>query len=160
MAKRNARAKKGAAMNLVSLMDIFTILVFFLLVSQAQTDQLPEDEKLTLPNSIAQTRPETTVTVMITQDRIIVEGQQVATIHSVVQQQDKIVQSVHDALTKELGKVLVKDAEVNTSLREVTILGDKTIPFKVLKKIMNTCVKVGYKKISLAVIQQSAVKQS
>jgi len=139
MAKRSARVKKGASMNLVSLMDIFTILVFFLLVSQSETDELPEDEKLTLPNSIAQTKPETTVTIMITPDRIVIEGKQVASIEDVVAQEDKIIRTVHAALSKELNKVLVKDIEANQSLQEVTILGDKSIPFKVLKKVMNTC---------------------
>ena len=39
--------------------------------------------------------------------------------------------------------------------KEVTILADKTIPFRALKKIMSTCTGSGYGKISLAVIQRA-----
>jgi biopolymer transport protein ExbD len=38
--------------------------------------------------------------------------------------------------------------------REITLLADKTIPFKVLKKIMSTCTASGYGRISLAVVQK------
>ncbi|MEJ2477882.1 MAG: hypothetical protein P8Y40_10360, partial [Desulfobacterales bacterium] len=39
--------------------------------------------------------------------------------------------------------------------KEVTILADKTIPFRALKKIMSTCTGSGYGRISLAVIQKA-----
>jgi biopolymer transport protein ExbD len=39
--------------------------------------------------------------------------------------------------------------------REVTILSHKTVPFKVLRKIMSSCTYAGYEKISLAVIQKA-----
>ena len=42
--------------------------------------------------------------------------------------------------------------------RELTLLADKSIQFKVLKKIMSTCTAAGYGKISLAVIQKEIRK--
>lgn len=160
MNARHKRNKKGAPLNLVSLMDIFTILVFFLLVSQSESDALPEDEKMTLPQSIAQSKPEQTVTVMITEDRIVVQGNEVALLEDVAAQEEKIIGTVKAALQKELNKVLVRDVGENEQLQEVTLLGDKSVPFSILKKVMSTCTELGYTKISLAVTQKSATSQS
>jgi biopolymer transport protein ExbD len=160
MAKRHARGKKVPSMNLVSLMDIFTILVFFLLVSQAESDALPEDDKMKLPVSISESKPAQTVTVMVTRDRIMVQGAEVANLEAVAQLEEKIITTVKSALQKELDKVLVKDVGANKDLLEVTILADKSIPFSILKKVMNTCTELGYTKISLAVVQKSAKAQS
>lgn len=156
MAKKHEKAKRGATMNLVSLMDIFTILVFFLLVSQSTVDELPKDENLKLPESIAQKKPEETVTVMIARDRVIVQGKEVAAIEDIQNQEGKVIDTVRTALEKELKKVVVKDVGANEQLQEITILGDKAIPFSVLKKVMNTCTELGYTRISLAVVQKSA----
>ena len=60
----------------------------------------------------------------------------------------------------ELSKVLVKDVGANEQLQEITLLGDKSIPFSILKKVMSTCTELGYTKISLAVVQKSAASQS
>ena len=54
MERRNERGKKTVSLNLVSLMDIFTILVFFLLVNSAQVEVLPNARDLQLPESIAE----------------------------------------------------------------------------------------------------------
>ena len=52
MERRNVRGKKSVTLNLVSLMDIFTILVFFLLVNSGQVETLPNARDITLPESI------------------------------------------------------------------------------------------------------------
>jgi len=62
------RIKGQANLNLTSLMDIFTILVFFLLVSSSNPSKLPDAEKIKLPVSIAETEPKETLVVMITKD--------------------------------------------------------------------------------------------
>ncbi len=157
---RRHKRSKAAPLNLVSLMDIFTILVFFLLVSQSESDNLPEDERMKLPESIAQTKPEQTVTVLITQDRILVQGNEVARLEDVAAQEEKIIATVKAALQKELNKVLVRDVGENEQLQEITLLGDRSIPFAILKKVMNTCTELGYTKISLAVTQKSAASQT
>jgi biopolymer transport protein ExbD len=40
----------------------------------------------------------------------------------------------------------------------VTILGDKDIPYRLLKKVMATCTESEYGRISLAVLQKSTDK--
>ncbi len=38
--------------------------------------------------------------------------------------------------------------------REITIMGDKSLPYDVLKKVMATCTDADYGRISLAVLQK------
>ena len=48
MGRHHIRNKATAALNLVSLMDIFTILVFFLLVNSSEVEVLPNDKDIQL----------------------------------------------------------------------------------------------------------------
>ena len=66
MERRNDRGKKSAGLNLVSLMDIFTILVFFLLVNSGQVETLPNAKDIKLPESIAEQKSRETVIVTVT----------------------------------------------------------------------------------------------
>ena len=38
--------------------------------------------------------------------------------------------------------------------REATIMGDKQVPYKILKKVMASCTEAGFARISLAVLQK------
>lgn len=155
--QRTARAKRAPGMNLVSLMDIFTILVFFLLVSQSSVQEIPKDDNLKLPESLAQTPPEETVTVMIARDRILVQNKAVIEMDKVLNSSGELLPAVQNALQKELGKVVVKDLGANDKLQNINIVGDRSVPFSVLQKVMKSCTDMGYTRISLAVLQKSAV---
>ena len=52
--RKASEQRRGGTLNLVSLMDIFTILVFFLLVNSAAVEVLPTPQAMTLPNSSAE----------------------------------------------------------------------------------------------------------
>ena len=70
MERHHKRTKRsGSGLNLVSMMDIFTILVFFLLVSSGETEVLPNPKDIQLPESAALERARETVVVMVTGDR-------------------------------------------------------------------------------------------
>ncbi len=70
MARHHARGK-GAPLNLVSLMDIFTILVFFLLVNSSSVEVLPNAKDVQLPESIAEEKAKETVVIIIGDEDII-----------------------------------------------------------------------------------------
>ena len=38
--------------------------------------------------------------------------------------------------------------------REITVMGDKSLPYDVIKKVMRTCTDADYGRISLAVLQK------
>ena len=74
--KRMSRNKVGIPkMNLTSLMDVFTILVFFLLVNSGQSEILDTPKQVVLPESNIETRPHETVVIFVSPEEIIVQPQ-------------------------------------------------------------------------------------
>jgi len=158
MEKHHARNTRSGALNLVSLMDIFTILVFFLLVNSSDVETLPKSENLQLPESIAEQKAKETVVILIGEVDILVQGKVVATVAEVLAQTGNDIPALREALKSQNDRVLRRAAQDDIAGREVTIMGDKEIPYKVLKKVMATCTGADYGQISLAVLQKSSEK--
>jgi biopolymer transport protein TolR len=158
MERRHERGKRGAALNLVSLMDIFTILVFFLLVNSAEVETLPNAKDIQLPESIAEEKANETVVIMISDEDIIVQGLPVAKVADVMRLQGNDIPELRQALLSQNDRVLRREAREDIAGREVTIMGDKDISYKLLKKVMATCTASDYGRISLAVLQKSSDK--
>jgi biopolymer transport protein TolR len=158
MDKHHARNSRSGALNLVSLMDIFTILVFFLLVNSAEVETLPKSENLQLPESIAEQKAKETVVILIGEVDILVQGKAVAKVADVLAQKGNDIPALREALKSQNDRVLRRAAQDDIAGREVTIMGDKEIPYRVLKKVMATCTEADYGQISLAVLQKSSEK--
>ncbi len=124
--ERHHRRHKGASeLNLVSMMDIFTILVFFLLVSSVNVEVLPNPKDLKLPESIAEQRARENVVVMVTDREILVQGRPVATIAEVMARDDLAIPALEEALRSQSDRVLRKESMANIADREITIMGDR-----------------------------------
>ena len=144
-------------LNLVSLMDIFTILVFFLLVSSSDVQQLPNNKKITLPTSVAEKAPKETIVIAITKTAILVQGREIVKIDDAMDKPEPVI----DALEKEL-----KFHSTNTSLqrqsgeqgKSVTIMGDENIPYQLLRKILASCRQANYTHIAFAALQKAKGK--
>jgi len=158
MEKHHKRNMGSGALNLVSLMDIFTILVFFLLVNSSDVQTLPNAKDMKLPESIAEKKPEETVTILIGRTDILVQGSPVAKIEQVMATQGNDIPALREALLSQNDRVLRREANDDIAGREVTIMGDKDIPYRLLKKVMATCTASDYGQISLAVLQKSSDK--
>jgi biopolymer transport protein ExbD len=141
---------KPAKLNLVSLMDIFTILVFFLLINSGDNEILKLSKHVKLPDSVAETPADSTITVTVTEKDIIVDGRPVATIEDVVNSNGII-----PGLAKELAYLASRRSELTAEEkvkgRAVTILGDHTVPYEILKRVMMTCARSNYRDLSMAV---------
>jgi biopolymer transport protein ExbD len=155
---RHHKKHKHPVLNLVSLMDIFTILVFFLLVNSSNTQQLPNKKDLKLPTSIATKVPKETVVIAITPSQILVQGQKIADIQSELGKTDKIIDSLKDELSFHAQKSSVSNAAINFRGRPVTIMGDENIPYELLRKVMATCREANYTQIAFATVQQAKQK--
>jgi biopolymer transport protein TolR len=144
-------ADKNATLNMVSLMDIFTILVFFLLVSAASSDILPTPKNIKLPRSTAETAPKENLVIIVSKDKILLQGKQVSDIKTIINQKGLMVMPLYKMLAK-LSKsgVSSKDNKKITN-KGITIMGDKEIPYLLLKKIMLTCSAAKFQNISFAV---------
>lgn len=158
MSKHHLRNKGSGGLNLVSLMDIFTILVFFLLVNSSDVETLPNSKDLQLPESIAEKKAKETVVILIGEVDILVQGRVVAKVADVAAQSGNDIPALRQALLSQNDRVLRRDARTDIAGREVTIMGDKEIPYSVLKKVMATCTESDYGQISLAVLQKSSEK--
>jgi biopolymer transport protein ExbD len=140
---------KGASLNLVSLMDIFTILVFFLMVNQSEVEVLDTSTKIKLPDSISEQRPENRLVVSVSHDDIVVQGRPVAQVAELEHAQEPLIAG----LKTELDYRASRKGEVPERGFEITIMGDREIPYWLLKKIMMTCQSADFARISLAVNQ-------
>jgi biopolymer transport protein TolR len=158
MAKHHKRNRGSGALNLVSLMDIFTILVFFLLVNSSDVEVLPNAKDVQLPESMAEEKAKETVVILISDTDILVQGEPVARVDEVMALTGNDIPALRQALKSQNDRVLRREAQDDIAGREVTIMGDKDIPYRLLKKVMATCTASDYGRISLAVLQKSSDK--
>jgi len=157
--KRMRRNRPGTIpLSLTSLMDVFTNLVFFLLLSQgvANVDEPPKEIKL--PDSYVDVKGRASVNILVSEETISVQGEPVAATPDVLAAQSDLIPTVRDklALIKRASTGTL-DKDGNDPNQEVTILAHSAIPFKVMKKLMMTCTTAGFSKISLAVRENSGV---
>lgn len=142
-------------MNLTSLMDVFTILVFFLLVNSATTEVLESPKRITLPESVVESKPRETVVIFVSATEVVVQGDPVVRISDILTMDGELIEPVSERLAELSENVIGIKTKVVAESQEVTILADKSVPFNVVKKVMSTCTSEGYGRISLAVMQKS-----
>lgn len=151
---RRAKHATPASLSLTSLMDIFTILLFFLLVSVSTSQKMPDQNYILLPKSTAEELPKETLTVEVSGGTIIVQGQLIAETAVVENQESALIIALKKELDYQAGKSAAPLNEQGFPEREVMILMDSKIPYAVLDKIMKTCMLTEYSKISFAVMQE------
>lgn len=155
--KRMARSKKPVAgLSLVSLMDVFTILVFFLLTNSSSTEVLSNPKEIALPDSVVESKPRETIVIFVSSEVVLLQGEPVMKTSDLLKSKRDVISVLRSKLLGQKDKVIGTSTKAATDSKEVTLLADKKIPFKVLKKIMSTCTSAGFSKISLAVIQKAS----
>lgn len=144
-ARRNDR---NASLNMVSLMDIFTILVFFLLVNATNAEVLPSPKNIVLPSSSSEKMPTRNLVIAVSNANIRLQGQVVISVKSAMENSSKTIKPLFESLKR------MSDNKIITDKKGVTIMGDKQIPYALLKKIMLTCAGAEYTNLSFAVNQK------
>jgi biopolymer transport protein ExbD len=147
--------RKITVLNLTPLMDVFTILVFFLLFHSSGSDILKTPKQIKLPDSVVEAKPRETVVIMVSPEEVLVQGEAVISTPELLEDSIGTVREVTDRLKQLERNIIGISTKTIAKSREITILADRTIPFKVLKKIMSTCTGSGYERISLAVVQKT-----
>jgi biopolymer transport protein TolR len=150
-AERKSRNQSALDMNLVALIDIFTILIFFLLSSAAGVEILSNSKAVKLPESISQKSPVETVVVTITRNEIVVDGRLVATVDDALKTEGDLIAPLKAELDllQSSRKVIREDNAAQA--RAVTIMGDKEIPYRLLRKVMYTAAQSNFSDVSFAV---------
>jgi biopolymer transport protein TolR len=143
----------GLGLNLIPMMDVLSVLVFFLLFHSFNST-MPEG-RIALPDSVVETRPRETITIVVTPDVVMIQGDAVVNTAELFADS---VGTVHEVTARldQLERNNGSSTGTGVDGKEITLLADKTIPYNVLKKIMSTCTASGYGRISLAVAQKSA----
>ena len=143
--------QRNAALNMVSLMDIFTILVFFLLVNATSTEVLPSPKNITLPEAAAEKLPALNLVIAVDERVIRLQGKAIVTVKDALKGDKNSIRPLFDAL-----RVASTTVKGIADKKGVTIMGDQEIPYQLLKKIMLTCAGAEYTNISFAVTQKAS----
>ena len=146
--------KKITKMNLTSLMDVFTILVFFLLVNSGSVELVEAPKDVKLPESRVETKPRETVVIFVSKEDVLVQGKIVARVADILEGQAATIDPITARLAELRENIVGPSTMAVAASQEVTILADKAVPFVVIRKIMSTCTGEGYENVSLAVIQK------
>ena len=154
--KRMSRNRtKITKMNLTSLMDVFTILVFFLLVNSGSVEVLDAPKDVVLPESKVESKPRETVVIFVSPEEVLVQGQQAASVDAILAAEEGSTDRITARLAELKENVVGPSTMAVAGSLEVTILADKSVPFIVIKRIMSTCTGEGYENVSLAVLQKA-----
>ena len=155
--KRMSRNRvKITKMNLTSLMDVFTILVFFLLVNSGSVELLEAPKDVKLPESREESKPRETVVISVSPESVIVQGVAVADVAQILDGEAGALDPLGDRLAQLKDNIIGTSTTAVAESQEVTILADKSVPFIVVRKVMSACTGEGYENVSLAVIEKPA----
>lgn len=152
-AERKARNSSSLDMNLVALIDIFTILIFFLM-SSAGIEVLTTARAIKLPQSTAEKSPRETVVITVSATDIVVDGRKVASVEEALAGQDDLIAPLKAELDVMASRQTIRK-ENEAQARAITIMGDKSIPYRLLRKVMYTAARANYADVAFAVTQKA-----
>ena len=155
--KRRKRHRGASHFALVPFIDMMTILVVFLLAHTAEVDILPNTKNISIPQSLSERKPNAAIVVMVTTDSVYVDGKLVGSIAEIVANSGNVFEPLKAALVAQNQLALGGAQRTEIAKREVTIMGDKSTPYSVLKRIMLTCSDAEYGKVSFAVVERERV---
>lgn len=159
MLRRHVRGnKQEPTMNIISLIDIMSVLVLFLLVHSSEVEVLPNPNEIRVPESIAEAHPDPAVVVMVTRSEVLVQGQSIISLADLEKNTGAVIEVLETALREqqEFRVDGVAAPVVEASDRAVTVLADRDTPYSVLKKVLATCTASEFGKVSFAVTQKEA----
>ncbi|MBD3346954.1 MAG: hypothetical protein GF401_18020 [Chitinivibrionales bacterium] len=156
---RKSRSNTQVKLNITSMMDMFTIILVFLLKSFSTQGQLVTPAKgLLLPASSIERTARQAQTIKISENSIAVEDVQAVDetgYEELLAQKDFLIEPLYDVLIKfaEEAKRLA-EATGDEFSGEITIQGDVEIPYNVLTRVMYTCGQAGYPVMNLVVYRK------
>ena len=149
-AERKGRNQTMVDMNLVSLIDVFTILIFFLLSSASGVELLASPKAVKLPESVSEKAPKETILLVISGTEILVDGRVVANVADVMATKGDLIEPLKAELDL-LGNRAIVRADNQDKGKAITIMGDQNIPYQLLRKVMYTSARANFSDVSFAV---------
>ena len=152
-AERRSRNQTMVDMNLVSLIDVFTILIFFLLSNSGGVEILPSPKAVQLPESVSEKAPRENLIVVVSGSEILVDGRKVANVAEVLAMEGDLIAPLKAELDLQANRQVIRK-ENEAQSKQLTIMGDKDIPYRLLRKIMVTSARSNFSDVSFAVRQR------
>ena len=149
--RRRKRRFDDPLVNLTSMVDVLSVLMFFLLTIYTGGGYLTVlPDGLTLPNSTVTASLTRNLEVAVLTDKILVEREPVADDPRVFAENDDLLLPALQAVLAAKAPPPAADGAPVPETR-VTIAADRTVPFRLLKKVMYTVDQAGFRRQSLAV---------
>jgi len=158
---RGRKQEGTMSLNLTSMMDMFTIILVFLIFSFSNQDQnLKLDGDLTLPESTAGLEFKWAINVNLTPTELKVEGNTIAKIRngklpsSKVDKEKKRILPLYNLLKKY--REIENQESVNPTEDETVISfqADKNLPFEIVDLVMKTSAQAGYPNFRFVVMKK------
>ncbi|MEW6682393.1 MAG: biopolymer transporter ExbD [Nitrospirota bacterium] len=144
-------------LNLTAMVDVFTVLLVFLLKSYSAEGTLTAAaQNLELPASTSSLTPQPTITITISEDTLFVDDERVGALVELTAGDAPYIPELGQALKARVDKArLIAGSNPSHSFQgRVTILGDKNTPFATLERVMYTASLSEFGDIALAVYQK------
>jgi biopolymer transport protein ExbD len=156
--RRRSKAFVPPKLQITAMMDMFTIVLIFLLFSfSSEPDKLVLDKELELPKSIAKMSYKETIKLVLSQNSLKLEDRVVAKLNHgkiIGLNRNKLKDSY---LYKELStywKEKERVKAVETAEKQILFLCDKRLPFKTINSIVKTAALAGFPNFQFAVLKK------
>ncbi len=153
-AARKARNQSSLDMNLVALIDIFTILIFFLLTSASGIELLQTPRDVRLPPSVSQSEPRETIVIGVSATEITVQGRRVAGTDEALSTDGEVIAALKaelDRLRPAPAAASAQEGSAEPAGPGVTLMADQAVPYSLLRKVMATAAAAQFGELSFAV---------
>ncbi len=142
-----------AKLSLISLMDIFTILVFFLMLNSGETQNIDVDRFVELPDSSSGTTFQDQLSILIDKDHLVYNDEVIVTTEDILKTPQNKIEPLSEILMEHAASFGDVSKEQKDRGFAITILADRSVSYEILKSVMETCREQNYRNISLAVNQ-------
>ncbi|MBI1823687.1 MAG: biopolymer transporter ExbD [Nitrospirae bacterium] len=149
---KSRRHLEPPRLNLTAMVDVFTVLLVFLLKSYSAEGTLNSPVPVNLPISTANLSGDLNLVVTVTEKELFLDQTKIV---------DSSLFSTDVPNIPKLDEAVVSLMHKNntpSSQKQVTIQGDKRIPYYLLRKIIYTFTQNGFTDISLAVYPKESGK--
>jgi len=155
---KRARRRRAVFVRLTSLVDVFTILLVFLVKNFSTMPETTVMAKnLQLPISTAVQFPEVSTTVSATQQVVLLNGEFVDTIENISLQKEMVNIKLYEKLIQSRERFLLIARRNPDKIKfqgKIIIQADKSIPYQIIKKLIYTCGRAEFGRISLHVLRK------
>lgn len=153
------RDREYSRLNITSLLDMFIIVLFFLLKTYTVEGKIPPvSEKLILPKTVSKDVVKNYgIVVYITKERLYCQAKELYSVEDLKKQKSLKIDSLFMMLREnyEITEQFIATHQIDEqnarNIRGIlTIVGDGEVPYQIMKRIIYTCYLTGYNNIFLA----------